>query len=77
MWILVRERLGLLVWCEPIFSVGRVVVLTLGLVLVKIIEFVRKPSRVSILGYISWEKVWIRHCYIFIWCGQCDNGIYS
>jgi hypothetical protein len=36
-WILVRERLGLLVWCEPIFSVGRVVVLTL--VLVKIIEY--------------------------------------
>ncbi len=77
MWILVRERLGLLVWCEPIFSVGRVVVLTLGLVLVKIIEFVRKPSRVSILGYISWEKVWIRDYYIFIWCGQCDKGIYS
>ena len=66
MWILVRERLGLLVWCEPIFSVGRVVVLTLGLVLVKIIEFVRKPSRVSILGYISWERFWIRLCYIFI-----------
>ena len=51
MWILVRERFGLLVWCEPIFSVGRVV-----LEIVKIIELVRKPSRVSILGYIAWEK---------------------
>ena len=61
-----REMIGLLAWCNHIFSVGRGVVLTLGLVLVKIIEFVRKPSRVSILGYISWEKVWIRHCYIFI-----------
>jgi hypothetical protein len=76
-WILVRERLVLVVWYEPIFRVGRVVVLTLGLVFVKIIEFVWKPSRVCILGYISWEKVWIRLCYIFIWCGQCDKGIYS
>ena len=78
MWILVRERLGLLVCCEPIFIVGRVVVLTLVLVLVKIIEFVRKPSRVSILGYISWEKSLGKTVpYIFIWCGQCDKGIYS
>ena len=51
MWILVRERLGLLVWFGPIFSVVRVV-----LEIVKIIELVRKPSRVSILGYIAWEK---------------------
>ena len=59
MWILVRERLVLFVWYEPIFSVGRVVVLTLGLVLVKIIEFERKSSRVSILGYISWKMMFV------------------
>ena len=45
MWILVEERFGLLVWFGPIFSVGRVVVLTL--VLVKIIVL-----RGNLLGFL-------------------------